>query len=220
MILVDIAWVAAAFVLSGMALEALAVPRPGTFAVVVAVAAATWRLYRAGIGWRDVGLRKPASWGRTLLWALAAYALVIAANFAIVIPLAQRMGWPPTDVAKLGELAGDVRLLAGWLAIAWTTAAFGEELLFRGFLQTRLSALFRSSPLGDAAAIALQAILFGLAHLAFGTRGAVTAGVVAVVYGIIYRVNGRNLWPLIIAHGVTDTVSLIALYFGAAKYMS
>lgn len=220
MILVDIAWVAAAFVLSGMALEALAVPRPGTFAVVIAVAVATWRLHRNGMRWRDVGLRTPGSWGRTFLWALAAYALVIAANFAIVIPLAQRLGWPPTDVAKLGELAGDLRLLAGWLAIAWTTAAFGEELLFRGFLQTRLTALFRGGALGDAAAIALQAFLFGIAHMAFGTRGAVTAGVVAVVYGIVYRVNGRNLWPLIIAHGLTDTVSLVALYFGAAKYMT
>jgi membrane protease YdiL (CAAX protease family) len=220
MIAVDIAWVAAAFVLSGMALEALAVPRPGTFAVVIAVAVATWRMHRAGLGWREVGLRKPASWGRTLLWALAAYVLVIAANFAIVIPLAQRMGWAPTDVAKLGELSGDVRLLAGWLAIAWTTAAFGEEMLFRGFLQTRIVALFRGGALGEAAAIAIQAILFGLAHMGFGTRGAVTAGMVAVVYGIVYRVNGRNLWPLVIAHGVTDTVSLVALYFGAAKYMT
>ena len=56
--------------------------------------------------------------------------------------------------------------------------------------------------------------------MGFGTRGAVTAGMVAVVYGIVYRVNGRNLWPLVIAHGVTDTVSLVALYFGAAKYMT
>ena len=220
MILVDIACVVAAFVLSGMALEALAVPRPGAFAVVIAVAVATWRLHRNGMRWRDVGLRNPESWGRALLWALAAYGLVIAANFAIVIPLAQRLGWAPTDVAQLGELSGNLPRLAGWLAIAWTTAAVGEELLFRGFLQNRLTTLFRGGAGGEAAAIALQATLFGFAHMAFGTRGAVTAGVVAVIYGIVYRVSGRNLWPLIVAHGLTDTVSLVALYFGAAKYMS
>jgi len=220
MIFLDVAWVVAAFVLSGIALEALDVPRPGTFAVVVAVVVATWRLRRNAMRWRDVGLRRPARWGRTLLWALAAYALVIAANFAIVIPIAQRLGWAPTDVAKLGDLAGNAPLLAGWLAIVWTTAAFGEEMLFRGFLQTRLMALFRGGAVGDAAAIVVQAILFGLPHLGFGTRGAVTAGVVGVVYGIVYRFNGRNLWPLIIAHGLTDTVSLVALYFGAAKYMT
>ena len=220
MILVDIAYVLVAFIGSVVALEALSVPRPGALAVVTGVAVATWRLRRAGIRWADVGLRAPASWARTLLWALAAYALVIAANVAIVIPLSRALGWAPTDVAKLGDLAGDLPLLAGWLAIAWTTAAVGEELLFRGFLQTRLMALFNGGALGNALAIAIQAFLFGVAHLAFGTRGAVTAGVVAVVYGIIYLVNGRNLWPLIIAHGVTDTVSLVALYFGAAAYMT
>ena len=219
MIVLDIAWVVAAFVLPGIALEALEVPRPGTFSIVVAVAVATWRLRRSGIRWSDVGLRAPASWRRTLLWAAAAYAMVIAANFAVVIPLAQRLGWAPTDVAKLGDLAGDLSLLVGWLAIAWTTAAFGEEMLFRGFLQTRLTVLFRRGAPGEAAAIVVQAILFGVPHLGFGVRGAVTAGVVGLVYGIVYRLNGRNLWPLIIAHGVTDTVSLVALYFGAAKYM-
>jgi membrane protease YdiL (CAAX protease family) len=218
-IIVDILYVVAAFVGSAMALEALHVPRPGAFAVLVAVGVATWRLHRSGLRWADVGLRPPGSWGRTALWAFAAYVLVIAVNFAIITPLARAFGWPPTDVAKLGDLAGDLPRLLGWLAIAWTTAAFGEELLFRGFLQTRLTALFRGGALGTAAAIVLQAILFGLAHLGFGVRGAVTAGVVALVFGVVYVLNGRNLWPLIIAHGLTDTVSLVALYFGAGAYM-
>lgn len=219
-ILIDVVLVIAAFVGSAMALEALDVPRPGAFAVVIGVLVATWRLWSNGIRWRDVGLRRPASWGRTALWALLAYALVIAANAAIVIPLARSLGWPPTDVARLGELERDLPLLLGWLAIAWTTAAFGEELLFRGFLQTRLAALFGATAAGHAASILVQAVLFGAAHLAFGIRGAVTAGVVAVIYGVLFVINGRNLWPLIIAHGVTDTVSLVALYFGAAAYMT
>ena len=49
------------------------------------------------------------------LWAFAAYALVIAANFLIVSPLSRRLAWPPTDVAKLGDLTGNLPLLASWL---------------------------------------------------------------------------------------------------------
>lgn len=218
--LVDVLYVAAAFVASAAALEALGAPRPGAVAVVVALVVATWRLRAAGARWSDLGLRSPESWLRVALWTLAAYVLVIAANALIVIPLARRLSWPPTDVAKLGELAGNLPLLASWLAVAWTTAAFGEELLFRGFLQTRLTALLGGRTPSTVAAILLQAALFGLGHLGFGIRGVVTAGVVAVVYGAIYAMNGRNLWPLILAHGITNTVSLVALYYGAAAYLT
>ena len=218
--LVDILYVTAAFVGSAAALEALDVSLAGAAAVVIAVAVATWRLRVAGTRWADLGLRLPPSWLRAGLWALAAYILVIAANALIVIPLARHLSWPPTDVAKLGDLAGNLPLLVRWLAVAWTTAAFGEELLFRGFLQTRLGAVLGGRTPGIVAAILVQAALFGLGHLGFGIRGAVTAAVVAVIYGTIRAVNGGNLWPLIIAHGVTDSVSLVALYFGAAAHLA
>ena len=218
--LVDIVCVAAAFIAVAAALEMLGVDRAGLAAIVVAVVVATWRLRVSGQRWADVGLRTPPRWSRALLWAAAAYALVIAANVLVVIPLARHFGWAPTDVAKLGAIAGNLPVLAFWLAIAWTTAAFGEELLFRGFLQSRLSALFGGRAAASGAAILVQAVVFGLGHLGFGIRGAVTAAVVGVIFGAIYVVNGRNLWPLIIAHGVTDSVSLVALYFGAAKLMN
>jgi membrane protease YdiL (CAAX protease family) len=217
--LVDILYVSAAFVGSAAALEALAVPRAGAIAVLVALAVATSRLRAAGKRWSDLGLTSPKRWSRALLWALAAYALVIVANALVVIPLTRRFSWPPTDVARLGDLAGNLPLLVSWLVLAWTTAAFGEELLFRGFLQARLSALFGDRAPGIVAAIILQAVLFGLGHLGFGIRGGITAAVIGIVYGAVYAVNGRNLWPLILAHGITDSVSLIALYFGAAAYL-
>ena len=218
--LVDIVCVAAAFIAVAAALEALGVERAGPAAIVVALVVATWRLRASGQRWADVGLRAPPRWSRALLWAAAAYALVIAANVLVVIPLARHFGWAPTNVAKLGAIAGNLPMLAFWLAVAWTTAAFGEELLFRGFLQSRLSGLLGDWAAGNAAAILVQAAIFGLGHIGFGVRGAVTAAVIGVIFGTIYVVNGRNLWPLIIAHGVTDSVSLVALYFGAAKLMT
>src|SRR5688572_22994517 len=109
--LMDIVYVSIAFIGSAAALEALAVPRAGAIAVLIALGVATWRLRAAGTRWSDLGLRSPKSWIRVALWALAAYALVIAANVVIVIPLARRFSWPPTDVAKLGDLAGNLSLL-------------------------------------------------------------------------------------------------------------
>jgi membrane protease YdiL (CAAX protease family) len=42
-----------------------------------------------------------------------------------------------------------------------------------------------------------------------------TAALVGLVYGTWFVLRGRNLWPLIIAHGVTDTLSMIAVYMKA-----
>ena len=218
--LVDIAWVAGAFIAVAAALAAFGVERAGPVAIVTAVAVATWRLRASGQRWNDVGLQMPLRWSRALLWAAAAYALVILANVLVVIPLARHFAWAPTSVSALGSIDDNLPLLAFWLAVAWTTAAFGEELLFRGFLQSRLAGLLGDRAAGNVVAVLVQAVVFGLGHTAFGVRGTVTAGVVGVVFGMIYVVNGRNLWPLIIAHGVTDTVSLVALYFGAAKLMT
>lgn len=215
----DILWVSGVFVASAFALDALGVDRAGPYVILITLAVATWRLRGAGENWAAVGLHSPASWKRAVLWIVAAYVAVILVNMLVIIPLARRFAWPPTDFAKLGDLAGNLPLLAVWLFVAWTTAAFGEELLFRGFLQPRLTALLGGRPLAAIVAIASQATLFGLAHLTFGVRGAVTAAAIGVVFGAIYAVNGRNLWPLILAHGVTDTISLVALYFGAGTFL-
>jgi membrane protease YdiL (CAAX protease family) len=38
--------------------------------------------------------------------------------------------------------------------------------------------------------------------------------VVGIVFGVGLLATGGNLWPLVIAHGLTDTVGLVAIYAG------
>jgi uncharacterized protein len=52
------------------------------------------------------------------------------------------------------------------------------------------------------------------AHAYLGAKGVATATLVGLIYGAWYVMRGRNLWPLIIAHGLTDMVSLLAIYAG------
>ncbi len=60
----------------------------------------------------------------------------------------------------------------------------------------------------------LQAAIFGAAHSYLGARGIATATLVGVVFGSWFVLRGRNLWPLILAHGLTDTITLFAIYAG------
>jgi len=78
-----------------------------------------------------------------------------------------------------------------------------EELLFRGFILTRIWALARSK----VAAIAICAVLFGLPHAYQGPIGVIQTTAVGLVLGTIVTLT-RSLWPAIIAHGIFNGVGL------------
>ena len=73
---------------------------------------------------------------------------------------------------------------------------------------------------GGHAAIALsvlaQALLFGLGHAYLGPRGIMNAAAIGLVSGAVYWANGGNLWPLVIAHGLVDSVGLTMLRLGVS----
>ena len=80
-------------------------------------------------------------------------------------------------------------------------------------------ALYAAVILGDLFIVAPLARAYGwraldLSRLS-GLRGAATATMVGLVFGIGFCLNGRSLIPLMIAHGLTDTISLVAIYAGA-----
>ena len=67
---------------------------------------------------------------------------------------------------------------------------------------------------GLAAAFA-QAVLFGLAHAYQGPTGILVTGSVGLAFGLLY-LRLRTLWALVIAHGLIDTIGLVALYLRPA----
>src|SRR3984885_8414301 len=76
-----------------------------------------------GRTWAATGLRWPASWRRTILFALAAAALRILLGGLVIEPLTAHF-WPPA-VAPSGynEIAGHWLPGLEWLVLVWTFAA-------------------------------------------------------------------------------------------------
>jgi membrane protease YdiL (CAAX protease family) len=103
--------------------------------------------------------------------------------------------------------------LLGWIAISWTTAGFGEEIIWRGFFMKQIARLFGEQKRSSwVIGLVLSSIGFGLAHFHQGPGGMLGNGLVGLVYGIFYLRSGRNLWVPIIAHGLTGTTRFILLY--------
>ena len=159
------------------------------------------------VGWSDLGLDRPESWSKTIKLALLATLIV-----QIVGSLQFFLSKTPQDLSSYSEAMTPWRLL-GFIVIAWTTAGFGEEVIWRGFIMKQIARLFGEQKSSSwVIGIVLSSIGFGLAHFHQGLGGMLGAGFIGIVYGIFYLRSGRNLWVTIIAHGLTGTTSFIVLY--------
>lgn len=188
----------------------------GPGSVIISVLLATFFLRRRGLHWRDIGMRWPIPAKSTFVWTIAGIiGILILPSFVAHLLESLSIDIPPVDYSRFDTLRGNLPLLLFWFVIAWTTAAFGEEMLQRGFLLNRFADLFGGGKLAFAFAVVAQAVMFGLAHLYQGLSGIIGTGIVGLVMGVIYLTSKRSLWPLILAHGLVDTAGIIMLYLRA-----
>ncbi|RIK30495.1 MAG: hypothetical protein DCC56_09225 [Anaerolineae bacterium] len=164
--------------------------------------------------WRDLGLRRPERWGKTLLLGVGGGLLYFALSTWGIEPLIQKIFDKQSDLSLFDSMVGNLAMLLVWLVAAWTLAAFGEEMLYRGYIQNRVEGLFGNASFKFFAGALTNALLFGLAHAYQGWTGAATSVVFGFVLSTIYHLNGRNLWACILFHGIFDTPGLIFIYLG------
>jgi membrane protease YdiL (CAAX protease family) len=81
---------------------------------------------------------------------------------------------------------------------------FLEEVLVVGYLLLRL----RQLELHPVIAIGVSAVLRGSYHLYQGYGGFVGTLVMGVVFAFVF-LRWRRLWPLVVAHGLIDTVAIV-----------
>ena len=197
--------------INGDLVERAAVP----LRMLALVGLATLLLAWSGDRWSTVGLTRPASVRRAAGLIILGYlgVALVAAACHMLLPV---LGIAPKLSIIFGALRGNTAEYLYWLLpVAWGSAAFGEELVFRGCLQSRLERLFGSGKGAAFLAAIVQAMIFGAMHGYQGAGGAMLAGGTGLVLGLVYVVGGRNLWACIVLHGLIDTVSLTALYLDA-----
>lgn len=167
-------------------------------------------------GWRAVGVRRPGSWIKTLLLALAAAAALQLVSEFVAGPVSAALWHRPPDLSSFRSLAGNLRNAAVGFLVIWTFAAFGEEMVYRGYLLTRLADLGARASWAYWIALPFASVLFGFGHFYQGPAGVVDATCSGLVLGAAYLLSGRNLWVANLAHGISDTFALVVVYLGLA----
>jgi uncharacterized protein len=187
---------------------------PNEVPILVVLALVSMRLRCAGWAWSSLGFRRPESWIRILMIAAAAAALRIVLADYVIDPMTAHF-WPPAKAPSLAQgLTGNLRMVLTYLPVIWGSAAFGEEIGYRGYLLNRAAEAGGGGTRASWAAVILVSVLFGYGHYYKGPSGIVSSGVAGLILGGAYLLSGRNLWTSILAHGMIDTFGLVALYFG------
>ena len=166
-----------------------------------------------GVRWRDLGFARYRSWTRTLVLGIAAGAAIEGLELFVTQPLIAALTGSMPDLSAVDRVAGSVRWLAVSLAFTWTLFAFGEELFFRGYLMTRIAVMAGGSRAAWALALTAASLIFGLSHFPQGITGVAENFIDGLILGALYLKLGRNLAVPIVAHGVTDTVDFLLIFF-------
>jgi membrane protease YdiL (CAAX protease family) len=166
-----------------------------------------------GVRWRDIGFRTYRTWGRTLTIGILAGVGIEALELFCTQPLLAALFGEMPDLTAFARVAGNVKWLSVSLGFTWTLFAFGEELVYRGYLMSRIAALFGRTRIGWAITLVLVSLVFGLSHFRQGITGVSENFIDGMILGALYLRFGGNLAIPIIAHGVTDTVDFLLIFF-------
>jgi membrane protease YdiL (CAAX protease family) len=182
------------------------------FQLVAWGALGVYLLWRSGFGPAQIGLGR-VRWRPDVLGGLGLAALIGLPGLGLYVA-ARALG--------LSAHVEPVELYDTWWRIPmllFTAFANGwaEEVIVVAFLLTRLRQL-RVNPV---TALLVSSLLRGAYHLYQGFSAGLGNVVMGLVFAYVWRRTGR-LWPLIIAHGIIDSVAYVgyALASGHLGWLS
>lgn len=182
--------------------------------VLLVMAALSLLVRRTGPG--SLGLHRIAE--RSLVWKMLAFAAVWSLfQIGVTKPIANHVSGEKQDLSGFEGLEGNVGMLALYLVLGWTLAAFGEELAYRGYLLTRVREALGGGRAGLAVAVLVSSLLFGFAHGEQGPIGVVVVTLDALAWAGL-RLHFKTLWASILAHGFNNTLGFITFFFVGPIY--
>lgn len=167
-----------------------------------------------GRRWRDVGLTRYRSWPRTVAIGVVLGVLAEAFQLLVTQPILSKLLGKEPDLELFRILTGNIKMTALFIALAWTLAAFGEEMVWRAYLMNRVADVGGRTRTAWRFSLVIVSMVFGVAHRYQGWTGLIEEGISGLILGSMYLRTGKNLCVPIIAHGLGDTIDMVLIFFG------
>jgi CAAX protease family protein len=150
-----------------------------------------------------------------------AWTALMLAYSPVADALARRVFPGRPNLAAFQGLKQSWLKLATGIVVAWVLGGFLEELALRGIVLQwvdRWLAHLLPGPVATTLAVLAAALVAAIIHLYQGRRAALVIAQLSVLFGVLFVVSGRNLWAVIICHGLYDTVAFIRYATGRSRY--
>lgn len=167
-----------------------------------------------GKRWRDLGFRwPPHALSALALGGLAGIALSVH-ELVVLEPVVRSFTGTSPDLSLFKDLKGNLQATLFWVALSWVLAAFGEELVWRGYAMNRVAELFGGNTAAWILSTLAVNIVFGVAHEYQDVAGIIITAIGGMTYAVLYFLAGRNLAVPIMAHGMQNTCDFTFMYIG------
>jgi len=135
-------------------------------------------------------------------------------NSYVLLPVVTYFTGQPIDYSVFDSYKGNLPGILSIFVYMLFSAAFGEEIVFRGYLMRQFTKFFGSSKISMVINILLFGALFGLSHAYQGITGMLFTGIIGMLFAVVFHIRKNDLWFNIALHGFIDTIALIYMYFG------
>lgn len=134
-------------------------------------------------------------------------------NWAFFPLLEKIFHLPPADLSDFAKIKGNTGFYIFLVAMSWLVGGFYEEIVFHGFIFTRLEKILNGK-YATLLSFLLTNVIFALYHLQLGTLGVINAFIAGCVYHGLMLYYKRNMWFAVFCHAVFDTIALTFMYAG------
>ena len=124
------------------------------------------------------------------------------------------------DLSSINDIRGDFLGYIILLIIVWVFAAFGEELLFRGYFMKGLAELLGNNNKAWIFSAFITSLYFGISHAYQGLIGVISVFLWSFVISLIFNKNKTNLLLLVLIHGIYDTIGVTFIYLNIDRVIS
>lgn len=166
------------------------------------------------VHWKQIGFARYHNWVTTVLLGIAYGVSLELFDLFGKQPFFTRLLGKPPDLSNFSAVRGNLKYALLMIVLIWIVAAFGEELVYRGYLMNRVADLGRGTCTAWIVSLFLISALFGFSHYQQGMTGIIEEGSDGLILGLMYLVCRRNLAVPIVAHGVCDTIDIALLFLG------
>ncbi len=164
-----------------------------------------------------LGFRREKFTAKNLLVHAPLFATGLFIFYVIaVVPVIEILTGVPIDYSSMGQLEGNLQLTIIWLLIVWATAAFGEEIIFRGYFMRQFVKFFGESKISLTINILIFSAFFGYMHMQQGITGQLVAMSTGAILSAMFYMRKYDLWFMVMVHGFFNTLGILSFYFGLA----